>query len=327
MKAAVYRQYGPPGVVHLEELPKPTPGANEVLVRIRASTVSSADRRLRSLDVPAGFGLLARPMFGLFGPRKVILGTEFAGEIEAIGSAVRKFKVGDAVFGFPGVGLGCHAEYRTMPEDGSIELMPAGLSFPEAASISFGGTTALHFLRDLARLEPGEDVLIIGASGAVGSAAVQLAKHFGARVTGVTSTPNLELVSKLGADRTIDYTQGGFLAGGEKYDVILDAVGSTSFPSCESALKEDGRLLLCAASLPQLLESIWASRRSGKKVIAGNTPERVELLRHLKQVVEAGQYRPLIDRIHPLEQIVDAHAYVDTGRKRGSVVLTMATAS
>jgi NADPH:quinone reductase-like Zn-dependent oxidoreductase len=324
MKAAVYRQYGPPDVVRIEELARPEPKANEVLIKIKASTVSAGDWRARSLQMPAGFGLFARPVFGLFGPRKKVLGTELAGKIEAVGSAVRKFKVGDAVFAYPGFDMGCHAEYRTLPEDGRLVHMPAGVSFEEAASISFGGVTALKFLRDLAKLESGDDVLIIGASGAVGSAAVQLAKHFGARVTGVTSTPNLERVLALGADRVIDYTKTRFQEGGEKYGLIFDTVGSTSFSSCEGALKEDGRLILSAGSLPQILGSNWASRRSRKKVVAGNAPERVEHLHFLKELVEAGRYRPLIDRTYPLDQIVDAHAYVETGRKRGSVVLTMA---
>ncbi|MBZ4418127.1 NAD(P)-dependent alcohol dehydrogenase [Myxococcus sp. RHSTA-1-4] len=324
MKAAVYRQYGPPEVVRIEELARPEPRENEVLIRVRASTVSSADWRVRSLKVPAGFGLFARPVLGMFGPRKAVLGTELAGEIEAVGSAVRKFKAGDAVFAFPGFDMGCHAEYRTLPEDGRIMPMPAGVSFEEAAAISFGGSTALHYLRDRAKAKPGDDVLIIGASGAVGSAAVQIAKHLGARVTGVTSTPNLERVSGLGADRVIDYTKTRFLEGGEKYDIIFDTVGSTSFSACESALKEDGRLLLSAAGLPQILASSWASRRGKKGVVSGNATESVEHLRYLKELVEAGQYRPLIDRTYPLERIVDAHAYVDAGRKRGSVVITMA---
>ncbi|XXF79686.1 NAD(P)-dependent alcohol dehydrogenase [Myxococcaceae bacterium GXIMD 01537] len=324
MKAAVYRQYGPPDVVRIEELARPEPKANEVLIKIRASTVSAGDWRVRSLKLPEGFGVFGRPVFGLFGPRKTILGTELAGEVEAVGSAVRKFKVGDAVFAFPGIGLGCHAEYRTMPEDGRLLHMPAGVGFEEAAAISFGGSTALHFLRDLGKVAPGEDVLIIGASGAVGSAAVQLAKHFGARVTGVTSTPNLELVRELGADRVVDYTRTPVLEGPEKYDVIFDTVGTTSFSTSESALKDGGRLLLAAATLRQLLAASWPSSKAGsKKAIAGTTPERVEYLRELKALVEAGRYKPLIGRTYPLARIAEAHAYAESGRKRGSVVISM----
>jgi NADPH:quinone reductase-like Zn-dependent oxidoreductase len=325
MKAAVYRKYGPPSVVHIEDVPRPEPKENEVLVKIRASTVSSGDSRVRSLRVPAGFGPFARPVFGFFKPRKMILGTELAGEVAAVGSRVTKFKVGDRVFAFPGFDMGCHAEYRTMPEEGRIQLMPPGLSFEEAAAISFGGTTALYYLRDLAKLQRGEQVLIIGASGAVGSAAVQLAKHLGAQVTGVTSGANLERVRELGAERVIDYTAGDYLHSGEKYDVIFDTVGSTGYSDCKPALKSDGRLLLCAASLPQILGAGWVSLTSEHRVIAGNTQERVEDLRYLKELVEAGHYRPLIDRRYPLEQIVDAHAHVDTGRKRGSVIIVMAS--
>lgn len=323
MRAAVYRQYGPPSVVHIEDVARPEPQANEVLIRIRASTVSSGDARARSLKVPAGFGLFARPVFGLFKPRRMILGTELAGEIAAVGSGVTRFKVGDRVFAFPGFGMGCHAEYRTMPEEGCLQPVPAGLSFEEAAALSFGGTTALYYLRDLAKLQRGEQVLIIGASGAVGSAAVQIARHLGARVTGVTSSANLERVRGLGAERVIDYTAGDYLRSGERYDVILDTVGSTGYSDCQPALKSEGRLLLVAASLPQILGAGWVSLTSRHRVIAGNARESVEDLRYLKELAEAGHYRPLIDRRYPLEQIVDAHAHVDTGRKRGSVVIIM----
>lgn len=324
MKAAVYRQYGSPEVVKIMEVAKPEPKDNEVLIRVKASTVSSGDRRARSLDMPAGFGVFARPVFGFFAPRQPILGTELAGEIEAVGKAVTKFKVGDAVFASTGFGMGCHAEYRTMPEDGPLVPIPAGVGFEEAAAISFGGNTALYFLRDLGTIASGEEVLIIGASGAVGSAAVQLAKHFDAKVTAVTSTQNVERVKALGADRVIDYTKASFLDDGKQYDLIFDTVGSTAYASCRAALKEEGRLLLCGASLPQMLGSKWDARSSKQKVFAGTASERVENLRYLKDLVEAGRYRPLIDRSYPLEQIAAAHAHVDTGRKRGSVVITLA---
>ncbi|HEY9897967.1 MAG TPA: NAD(P)-dependent alcohol dehydrogenase [Pantanalinema sp.] len=326
MKAAVYRQYGSPEVVRIEEVAKPEPKDDEVLIRVKASTVSSGDWRARSLKMPAGFGLFARPVFGIFGPRQPILGTELAGEIEAVGKAVTKFKVGDAVFASSGFGMGCHAEYRTMPEDGPLVPIPAGASFEEAAAISFGGNTALYYLRDLGTIAAGDEVLIIGASGAVGSASVQLAKHFGARVTAVTSTPNVERVKTLGADRVIDYTTTSFLDDGKQYDLVFDTVGSIEYASCRAALKEEGRLLLCGASLPQMLKSMWDAKSSKQKVFAGAASERVENLRYLKDLVESGQYRPLIDRSYPLDRIVDAHAYVEAGRKRGSVVVTMARA-
>jgi NADPH:quinone reductase-like Zn-dependent oxidoreductase len=298
-----------------------------VLVKIRATTVSSADWMVRSLEVPRGFGVFARPAFGLFGPRKQILGSELSGEIEAVGSAVTRFAVGDEVFAFPGFDLGCHAEYRTLSEQGRIEHMPEGVSFEEAAAICFGGTTALHYLRDLAKIEPGNDVLIIGASGAVGSAAVQLAKHFGARVAAVTSTSNLERVEQLGADRVIDYRKEHWSGDQARYDVIFDTVGATGWSESEDSLKKGGRLLLCAATLPQLLGALRGPRKEGKRVLAGNSPETLRDMQELKSLAEAGRYRPLIDRCFPLHQIVEAHEYVATGRKRGSVVVTVGHSS
>jgi NADPH:quinone reductase-like Zn-dependent oxidoreductase len=269
MKAAVYRQYGPPAVVKIENVEKPEPKAGEVRIKIRASTVSAADWRLRSLTVPSGFGLVTRLVFGISRPRRPILGTELSGEIEAIGKNVTKFRIGDQVFAFPGAGLGCHAEYRTMPENGKILLKPANLRFEEAAAISFGGTTALYYLRDIARLQQGEKVLVIGASGAVGSAAVQLARHFGASVTGVCSTANLELVRSIGADEVIDYTKEEFTRTGETYDVIFDATGTASSAKCQNFLRPGGRLLLLVAGLPQMLGAAWGPRSGNRRVYAG----------------------------------------------------------
>jgi NADPH:quinone reductase-like Zn-dependent oxidoreductase len=324
MKAAVYRKYGPPEVVRLEELPVPEPGDKEVLIKVHATTVSSADWRVRSLEVPSGFGPFMRPVFGLFAPRKKVLGTELAGEVVRVGRAVRRFKVGDRVFAFPGFDMGAHAEYRVMPEEGRLAPVPEGMSFEEAAALSFGGSTALHFLRDLARVRAGERVLVVGASGAVGSAAVQLARSFGAEVTGVTSTANLEQVRALGAAHVIDYTRSRFVEQAARYDVIFDTVGELTLGACKHVLNDGGRLLLAAAGLPQILASTWTALWTrGKKVIVGNAAERPEHLRELKRLAEAGAYRPLIDRTYPFAQIVDAHAYVASGRKRGSVVVTM----
>jgi NADPH:quinone reductase-like Zn-dependent oxidoreductase len=320
MKAAVYRTYGPPDVVRIEDVDKPTPKKNEVLIKIRATTVSSADWRARSLAMPRGFGPIARLVFGLFGPRQRILGSELAGEIEAVGETVTKFNIGDHVFAYPGIGLGSHAQYRTMPEDGRIVLKPAALTFAEAAALCFGGATALHFLRDVAGVRRGERALIIGASGAVGSAAVQLAKHFGADVTGVCSTANLDLVRSIGADHVIDYTKEDFTRNGQTYDVILDTVGHASFSTCKHSMKENGRLLLIVATLAQMLAA--AGHKPGnRKVFAGPAKETVEHLLFLKQLADAGHFRPVIDQSYPLERIVEAHARVDSGRKRGSVVI------
>ena len=323
MKAIVYKQYGPPNVVALAEVPKPTPGDHEVLIRIHATTVTTGDWRARSLELPGGFGLFGRPVFGFFGPRKPILGTELAGEVEAVGSAVTRFKVGDEVFAFTGASYGCHAEYRTMPEDGLIALKPANLSFEEAASLSFGGTTALSFLRDKGGIQRGDSVLIVGASGAIGTAAVQLAKHFGAVVTGVCSTRNVELVRSLGADRVIDYTTVDFAAEGETYDLILDTTGTVPFARCENALKQGGRLLVVLGSFAQALGMERPSKASGKKVIASVAAVKVEDLQLLARLAETGELKSVIDRSYPLADAAEAHAYVDTGRKRGSVVLSV----
>jgi NADPH:quinone reductase-like Zn-dependent oxidoreductase len=252
MRAAVYERFGPPDVVKISVLEKPTIKDNEVLIRIRATTVSSGDWRVRSLDVPFGFKLLSRLLFDPFRPKQPILGAELAGDIEAVGKDVRKFNVGDAVFAHPGTGLGCHAEYRTMPEDGAVALKPANLSYEEAAALSFGGTTALDYLKEKGKIQRGEKVLIIGASGAVGTAAVQLAKHFGAEVTGVCSTANLELVKSIGADKVIDYTKEDFTKNGETYDIILVAAGMTSFSQCKGSLNERGRLLMVVAGLREM---------------------------------------------------------------------------
>ena len=240
MKAIVYRRYGPPNVLELTEVAKPMPGVNEVLIKIHAATVTSGDWRARSLEMPPGFGFIGRLVFGIFGPRKPILGSELAGEIAAADNGVTKFKAGDQVFAFSGAGLGCHAEYRTMPEDGAIALKPANVIYEQAAAIPFGGTTALHFLRDKGKIQSGERVLVNGASGAVGSAAVQLAKHFGAAVTGVCSTANLKLVTSIGADKVIDYTNEDFTKNGETYDIILNTNGVVSFSQCEHSLKRAG---------------------------------------------------------------------------------------
>ncbi len=323
MKAAVYERYGPPGVVEIREVEKPTINDNDILIRIRATTVSSGDWRVRSLEVPFGFGLLARMFFGLFRPKQPILGAELAGDVAAVGKDVRKFTIGDAVIAFPGAGLGCHAEYRSMPEDGAVALKPANLTYEEATALCFGGTTALHFLKEKAKVQRGEKVLIIGASGAVGTAAVQLAKYFGAEVTAVCSAANLELVKSIGADKVIDYTKEDFTKGGNTYDIIFDAAGTASFLQCKDVLNENGRLLMVVAGLPQMAQIAWASVTSSKKVFAGPAAERVEDLHFLKELARTGAFKPVIDRHYPLERIVEAHAYVDTGRKKGSVIINI----
>ena len=324
MKAMTYRQYGGPDVVTLAEVPKPSPKPNEVLIRILATTVTSGDHRARSLDLPTGFGLIGRLVFGITGPRQPILGTELAGIVEAVGSDVVNFNPGDEVIAFPGGAYGSHAEYRTMPEAGTIAHKPANLSFEEAASLSFGSMTALPFLRDKARIKAGESVLVVGASGAVGTAAVQIARHFGAEVTGVTSTSNVGLVASLGAHRVIDYTKTDFATTGETWDIIIDTTGTVPFVRCDRSLKAGGRLVAIQASFGQTLGIGKPSKASGKEVIAGYVPARPDDLRYIAKLASQGVLKPVVDRIYPLEQAAKAHAYVDTGRKRGSVVLTVA---
>jgi NADPH:quinone reductase-like Zn-dependent oxidoreductase len=323
MKAAVYRRYGPPEVVALADVPMPAVGERDVRIKVHATTVTSADWRLRSATVPAGFGLLVRLAFGILGPRKHILGTEVAGEIESVGSSVSRFAAGDKVFAFRGAALACHAEYVSMREDAAIAPMPGNLTYEEAAALSFGGTTALVFLRDKARLQAGERVLINGASGGVGSAAVQLAKHFGAHVTAVCSGANAGWVKSIGADRVLDYAQEDFTRIGETFDVIADTVGTCSLASCERALAPGGRLLLIVAGLGPTLGATLRPSRKGKRIFAGPAPERVEDLLFLGGLAEAGAYKPVIDRTYPFERIVDAHAHVETRRKKGNVVLTV----
>lgn len=323
MKAIVYERYGPPEVLQLREVDKPTPKDNEVLIKTYATTVTSGDWRVRSLNVPAGFGLIVRLVFGVLRPKQPILGTELAGVVETVGRDVRKFKVGNPVFAFSDAAMGCHAEYKCMPEDGPVALKPANLTYGEAAALSFGGTTALSFFRR-GNLQSGEKVLVNGASGGVGTAAVQLAKHFGADVTGVCSAANAELVRSLGARHVIDYTKTDFAQNGETYDVIVDTVGTAPFSRSKASLQEGGRLLMVLGGLPDMLQIPWVSMTSSKKVIAGAASGRAEDLRFLAKLAEAGEFKPVIDRRYPFEQIVEAHRYVDTGRKRGNVIITLA---
>ncbi len=320
MKAYICRRYGGPEVVELLDVRKPVPKGNEVLIKILATTVTAADWRVRTLAMPKGFGPLARLALGFTRPRQPILGTDLAGVIEATGTQVKKFKPGDAVFAFPGAKMGCHAQYRAVSEDSPVELKPESLSFEEAASLSFGGMTALHYLRK-AGIKPGDKVLVAGASGGVGTAMVQLAKHFGADVTGVTSTANLGLVISLGADRVIDYTKEDFTKGVEAYDIIADVVGSTSFARCKHVLKHSGRLLAIAGGIPDLVATLWVPLTGSKKVVAGPAEERPEYFRQLAELAKTGVLRPVIDRCYDFAQMAEAHAYVETGRKKGSVIV------
>lgn len=321
MKAAVARRYGPPHVVEIADVPRPTLRPADVLIKVRATTVTAADWRLRSRNVPRGFGLFIRVAVGFSRPRDPIFGCELAGEVVAIGPSVTRFKPGDKVFA---ARMGnCHAEYAAIRED-AVALMPANLGFGEAAALTFGGLTALTFLRDKGRIKAGDSVLVNGASGAVGCAAVQLAKHFGAEVTGVCSAGNAELVKSLGADRVIDYAAEDFTRNGERYDIIFDAVGNCSFARCKTALAPGGRLLLVVGTLGQMIGAMVWSSRAGRKVLSGVASVRAANLDFLRALAESGAYQPFIDRTYPFARIADAHAYVDTGRKRGNVVVTVA---
>ena len=320
MKAVVYTEYGPPDVLQFRDLARPVPKDNEVLIRTRATTVTSGDWRARSLEVPPGFGLIARLIFGVSKPRQTILGSELAGIVEAVGRDVTKFRVGDKVFAFTGSGLGCYAEYKCMPEDGNVVLMPVNLTFAEAAALSFGGTTSLDFFRK-GELKEGEQVLINGASGGVGTMAVQLAKHFGAHVTGVSSGGNAELVKSLGADHFIDYTQQDFAKLGTKYDIIMDTVGTAPYSRSKACLKSNGRLLLVLGGISDMLRAPLVSMTSKRRIVAGAAAERLDDLQLLAQLATSEYLKPVIDRQYAVEQIVEAHRHVDSGRKKGNVAV------
>jgi NADPH:quinone reductase-like Zn-dependent oxidoreductase len=322
MKAVVYHQYGAPEVLRMTEVATPVPKADEVLIRIHATTVTAGDWRMRSLDVPRGFGLVSRLAIGVTGPRQPILGAELSGVIAAVGAKVTKFKPGDAVFAFPGIGLGCHAEYRCMPEDGAVALKPANLGHDQAAALSFGGTTALHFLRE-AKLSSGDSLLVNGASGAVGTAAVQLAKHFGAEVTAVCSAGNAGLVRSLGADHVIDYKTEDFTRNGRVYDVIMDTAGTAPFARSSASLREGGRLLLVLGNMRDLVSIPWIALTSSRRAIGGTAKGEAADLRFLAELAQAGKLTPVIDRSYRFDEIVEAHRYVDTGRKKGNVVVTL----
>jgi NADPH:quinone reductase-like Zn-dependent oxidoreductase len=319
MKAIVWTQYGPPETaLHLKEIKKPTPKDNELLIKIHASTVTSGDSRLRRADPFA-----VRFFNGLFRPKKItILGNELAGEIEAVGKSVTLFKEGDKVFGQAGLGLGANAEYLCLPESGSIAIMPSNLTYEEAAAIPFGGSTSLHFLRR-GKIKSGNKVLIYGASGSLGTAAVQLAKYFGAEVTGVCSTANVDLVKSLGADKVIDYTKQDFTKLGEAFDIIFDTIGKSPFSNSVKSLKPNGYFLRAVhISLTEILMGLWTSLTTRKKVIGGIATERKENIEFLKGLIEAGKLKPVIDKRYAFEQIAEAHRYVDGGHKKGNVVVS-----
>jgi NADPH:quinone reductase-like Zn-dependent oxidoreductase len=317
MKAAVYTQYGPPEVLQLKEVNKPLPKDNEILLRIKATAVNSGDWRLRKADPFA-----VRLFFGLMKPKINILGSVFSGVVEVIGKDVKRFRIGDQVFGHTDMHFGAYAEYICLSENGSLALKPDKLTHTEAAVIPFGGTTALHFIKKAA-IKPGQKVLIYGASGAVGSTAVQLAKYFGANVTGVCSTANIDLVKSLGADKVIDYTKEDFLKNGETYDIIFDTVNKIPFSRSLKSLNKNGLLILSSAGMSQMLQGFWTSITGSRKVLTGVISHSAEDIIFLKQLIETDKLKPVIDKTYPLEQIAEAHVYVEKGHKKGNVAITL----
>jgi len=330
MKAIVYTTYGPPDVLQLKEVKKPTPRKKEILIRVYATPINFGDILARNFknvsprtfSMPMPLWLPTRILLGFRKPRKRILGSEFAGEIAAVGKDVELFKKGDQVYGYRSMNFGANAEYLCMPEKGVVAQKPDRMTFEEAAAVPYGAITALNLLKKV-NIQNGQKVVINGASGAIGSYAVQLAKYFGAEVTGVCSTPRLELVKSLGSDKVIDYTREDFAKSGETYDLIVDILGKSSFSHCKSALKENGRYLLASFKMKQLFQMIWTSITGGKKVICALSPERAEDLIYIKELIDAGKIKSVIDRCFPLEQTAEAHRYVEEGYKKGNVVITI----
>jgi NADPH:quinone reductase-like Zn-dependent oxidoreductase len=329
MRAVVYTEYGPPDVLQLKEVDKPAPKANELLIKVYATSVGYGDLLARNFkaisprrfNMPWLFWFMARLSFGWSRPRVKILGSEFAGEVEAVGKDVHAFKPGDQVFGYPGQNMGAYAEYLCFPEKGCVALKPANMSYEEAATTPYGAIMALALLRR-ANVRPGQKVLIVGASGGIGSAAVQLAhSHFGADVSGVCSTPRLELVKSLGAGEVIDYTQEDFTRRGEQYDLIFDVLGRSSFSRSRNVLKPGGIHMYASFKARQLGQMIWTSLRGGKRVICALAPGSREDLVAVKELIEAGKLRSVVDRCYPLEQAAEAHRYVEDGRKKGNVAI------
>jgi NADPH:quinone reductase-like Zn-dependent oxidoreductase len=328
MKAVIWTKYGPADALQLKEVEKPVPKADEVCIKIHATTVTAGDCEMRSLNLPFFLAVPMRAYIGLRKPNRItILGQELAGEIESVGKDVKLFKEGDPVFATTGFGLGAYAEYKCMPEspagmEGVLARMPVNLTYEEAAAVPIGGLEALHFLRK-GNLHSGQKVLINGAGGSIGTFAVQLARHLGPEVTGVDSTEKLDMLRCIGAQQVIDYTREDFTKNGQTYDLIFDVVGKSPFTRSVRSLKPDGRYLLANPSPLHMVRGRWISMSSRKRVIYGAAGQRTEDLLALKELIEAGVIKPVIDRRYPLEQAAEAHRYVETGNKKGNVVITV----
>lgn len=329
MKAIICPEYGPPEVLRVEEIQKPVPKDNEILVRIYAAPVNFGDVTARNFKniSPSNFSMsfplwmISRMVFGSSKPKKKILGSEFAGEIEAVGKAVKKFKKGDQVFGYRGMNLGANAEYICVPEKGMTAIKPKKMTFEEACAVPYGAITALNLLRKV-NIRKGQKVLINGASGGIGSFAVQLAKFYGAEVTGVCGKPRLGLVKTFGADKVIDYKQEDFTKNGETYDLIFDILRKSSFSLCKGSLKPKGIYLLASFKTKQLLQSLWTKIKGGRRVKCALSVEKPEDLVFIKDLVEAGKIKSFVDKRFPMEKAVEAHRYYESGGKKGSVVIT-----
>jgi NADPH:quinone reductase-like Zn-dependent oxidoreductase len=336
MKAIVYDTYGPPDVLNIQEAPVPVPKENEVLIKVHAASVNYGDllaRKIRDADprdfhMPSLFLLLAKLHFGLRKPKQKILGSEFSGEIEAAGHAVTKYRKGDRVFGYLGQQMGAYAEYFCMPDNGVMALRPDNIGPEEAASIPMGAIMALYLLREKGNLKPGKKVLVIGASGSIGSAAVQLLKHyFEAEVTGVCGTPRVSYVKSLGADRVIDYTREDYSKQDETYDLIFDVLGKSSFAQCRKILKPNGRYLPASFKMKQLMQMIGTSISggpSGKKVVCAIAPGSVSDLLTVRELIEAGKFKSIVDKVFSPDQAAEAHRYVEEGHKKAQVVIRFA---
>ncbi len=316
MKAAVYTKYGPPEVLEIKDITKPVPNEKEVLVKIHTVAATIADSRVRAANFPAGLGFMAKLVFGITAPRKQVLGSSFSGVVESVGSEVTKYKQGDEVFGMTGTKFSAYAEYLTISEGSSVAHKPSEISHEDASALSFGGTTALYFLRDVAKIKSGQTILINGASGAVGTNAVQLAKYFGAKVTAICSTKNIDLVKSLGADKVIDYTKENYLDTEDNYDFVMDAVGNMKTDEATSKLNPQGKFLLVVGDLKGMLKAAFS-----KNILQGTSPEKKEDLEFLADLMKDGKLKAIIDSTFTLDQIVEAHHKIDSGHKVGNIVI------